>query len=349
MKYWRKHHPDIGVDDPRYHQVSLMYSVLIIMLLYFGLIALLNVTLFDDADIALYDFLGFVMVACVYSYVRYGGNFRVAGWAVIATLIFVLLAFIHLAEGRNYSLLWVTILPPFAFFLLGPRAGIWVTGLVFTYSAWFLYQLLDQQVSANLGLGAFLNFVEVGTAQIFLFRYYERSRIKAYDQLRQTSITDPLTGVYNRLHLDNTLKNLLTRANVSEQPLSVLLLDVDYFKRINDSHGHLVGDDVLVALTKVLQNGTRDLDLVGRWGGEEFLLICPDADAKVAYQVAKRLLEQVRSQPLAHGISITVSIGIATSTTNSTAESMLQVADQYMYEAKAAGRNRIGADQLPAE
>lgn len=349
MKYWRKHHPDIGIDDPRYHQVSLMYSVLIIMLIYFGLIALLNVTVFDAADIALYDFLGFVLAGCVYLYVRHGGNFQVAGWAVTAALIFVLLAFIHLAEGRNYSLLWVTILPPIAFFLLGPKAGTWITALVFAYSGWFLYQLLDQQVSANLSLGAFFNFVEVGTAQLFLFRYYERSRIEAYEQLRKTSITDPLTGLFNRLHLDNTLKNLLIRSQRSEHSLSVLLLDVDHFKRVNDEHGHLVGDDILVALSEVLQQTTRHIDLVGRWGGEEFLVICPDADATVAYQVAKRLLEQVRSQPLAHGVSITVSIGIATSTASSTAESMLQVADQHMYEAKAAGRNRIGADQPPAE
>ncbi|MEX1220778.1 MAG: GGDEF domain-containing protein [Idiomarina sp.] len=348
MKYWRKHHPDIGIDNPRYHQVSLIYSILIIMLVYFGLIALLNVTVFDSADIALYDFLGFVMAGCVYLYVRHGGNFQVAGWAVTAALIFVLLAFIHLAEGRNYSLLWVTILPPIAFFLLGPKSGTWVTALVFAYSAWFLYQLLDQQVSANLGLGAFLNFIEVGTAQLFLFRYYERSRIEAYDQLRQTSVTDPLTGVYNRLHLDNTLKNLLTRSARSEHSLSVLLLDVDHFKRINDNHGHLVGDEVLVALTQVLQKGTRSMDLVGRWGGEEFLVICPDADARVAYQVAERLLQHVSAEPLAHGVSATVSIGIATSTANSTAESMLQVADQYMYEAKAAGRNRIGCDQPQA-
>lgn len=269
-------------------------------------------------------------------------QFQVAGWAVTAALIFVLLAFIHLAEGRNYSLLWVTILPPIAFFLLGPKAGSWVTGLVFIYSGWFLYQLLGQQVSANLSLGAFFNFVEVGTAQLFLFRYYERSRIEAYEQLRKTSITDPLTGVYNRLHLDNTLKNLLNRATRSEHPLSVLLLDVDYFKRINDEHGHLVGDQVLAALAEVLQHITRDMDLVGRWGGEEFLVICPDADAAVAHKVAERLLHEVRNQSLASGVTVTVSIGIATSTASSTAESMLQAADQHMYEAKTAGRNRIG-------
>ena len=106
MKYWRKYHPEINVDDPRYHQVSLIYSILLIMLAYFSVIGLLNVTLFDATHIAVYDFSGFVLISGIYFYVSRGSNFTVAGWLVTGTLIFVLLAFIHLAEGRNYSLIW---------------------------------------------------------------------------------------------------------------------------------------------------------------------------------------------------------------------------------------------------
>jgi len=307
MKYWRKYHPTIGVDDPRYHQVSLIYSVLLIMLIYFGLIGLLNITLFDAADIAVYDFSGFALAAAIYFYVSRGGNFKVAGWIVTLTLVFVLLAFIHLAEGRNYSLLWVTILPPIAFFLLGPKAGTWVTGLMFAYCGWFLYQRLTQGVPGNLSLGAFFNFVEVTTAQVFLFRYYERSRREAYEQLQKTSITDPLTGIFNRLHLDNTLQMLLTASEREAQSTSVLLLDIDHFKHINDNYGHLAGDKVLIA-------------------------------------IAKRIVQKLNSQALLGGINATVSIGIATTSggdENNSVEVLLQTADKNLYQAKADGRNTV--------
>lgn len=346
MKYWRKYHPTIGADDPRYHQVSLIYSVLLIMLIYFGLIGLLNITLFDAANIAVFDFSGFLLAAAIYFYVSRGGNFNVAGWVVTATLIFVLLAFIHVAEGRNYSLLWVTILPPIAFFLLGSKAGSWVTGLVFVYCSWFLYQILGQGIPGNLSLGAFFNFAEVATAQIFLFRYYERSRREAYEQLQKTSVTDPLTGIFNRLHLDNTLKILLVASRRDRQPTSVLLLDVDHFKRINDEYGHIVGDKVLVAIANIMKEATRDGDLVGRWGGEEFLIICPETDAEQAEQVANRIVKQLNSETLLGDINVTVSIGIATAFADEeehNAETLLQTADKNLYQAKADGRNTVVA------
>lgn len=350
MKYWRKYHPDIDAADPRYNQVSLIYSVLLIMVAYFGIIGVLNITLFDAADIAFYDFIGLALAVSIYLFVSRGGNFQVASWAVMATLIIILFAFVHLAEGRNYSLLWATMLPPIAFFLLGRRGGSWISGLVFLYFSWYLYQLLSQGVTANLSLGALFNFVEVATAQIFLFRFYERSRQEAYEQLQKTSITDPLTGVFNRLYLDNALKKVLSLASRNKQPVSVLLLDVDHFKRINDEHGHLVGDLVLVALCKVLEEATRESDSVGRWGGEEFLVICPNTDEAQAKALGERIIEQVREKAVSGGIHVTVSIGAATfnQVDEKSIERLLQVADNNMYKAKAAGRNQVVSTALVA-
>lgn len=107
MKYWRKFHPEINVDDPRYHQVSLIYTILLCMLTAFGAIGVLNVTLFDAAHIAIYDFAGFIIVAGVYFYVSRGSNFAIASRLVTATLVFVLLAFVHLAEGIKPYLHWL--------------------------------------------------------------------------------------------------------------------------------------------------------------------------------------------------------------------------------------------------
>lgn len=203
-------------------------------------------------------------------------------------------------------------------------------------------------VPGNLSLGAFFNFAEVATAQVFLFRYYERSRREAYEQLQKTSITDPLTGIFNRLHLDNTLKLLLTVSTGNVQPTSVLLLDIDHLKRINDQYGHIVGDKALVAIASLMKKITRPNDLVGRWGGEEFLIICPNTGSEKATTIADRIVESLNSQPLLSDIHITVSIGIATASGKNekdTVERLMQTADKRLYQAKAEGRNRIVASR----
>jgi diguanylate cyclase (GGDEF)-like protein len=343
MKFWHKYHPDIDAADPRFKQVSLIYSILLIMIAYFAIIGTLNITLFYAPEIAFFDYLGLVLALIIFRFVSRGGNFKVASWAVIVSIAAVLLAFVHLAEGRNYSLMWVTILPPFAFFLLGRRNGSWVSAVILLYCSWYIYQLTQQQVTANLGLGALFNFIEVATAQVFLFRFYENSRQEAYDQLQKTAITDPLTKIYNRLHLDNTLKSLIAQANRSRQAVSILLLDVDHFKAVNDKYGHLVGDKVLIRLCEVVRETVRETDAVGRWGGEEFLVICPNTDQQQAIQLGQRIIENIRAEAVENDIHITVSIGAATYSAGATdsLDRLLSSADENLYRAKRGGRNQI--------
>ncbi len=344
MKFWRRFHPNIAEDDPRYHQVSLLYSVLLIMLVYFGVLTTLNLTLFDAAPIALFDFIGFVLAAGIFVYVSRGGNFQITRWLVVVTLIFVLLGFIQLSEGRNYSLLWVTLIPPIIFFLHGPRVGLWVTGAVFAYCAWLLHGFLNTGITANLTLGALFNFVEVAIAQLFLFRHYERSRRAAYRQLQKTSVTDPLTGLYNRLYLDERLKEAFGGTRKSELNTAILLLDIDHFKQVNDKYGHLTGDKVLKAMTVLLKQVARDQDIVGRWGGEEFLIICPDTGIAEATVLANRIITRLNERPLINDIKLSVSIGVADAQAGlSNTEAVLQAADEHLYQAKKAGRNQAVA------
>lgn|SRR5690554_2198354 len=341
MKFWRRYHPSIGENDPRYHQVSLLYSVLLIMLVYFCLTGILNVTLFDAGAIAVFDFSGLVLAAGIFLYVSRGGNFHIARWLVVLTLSFVLLAFIQLAEGRNYSFLWVTILPPVVFFLHGPKVGTWVTAGVFVYCAWLLYGFLDTGVTAQLSLGALFNFMEVATAQLLVLHHYERSRRAAYKQLQKTSITDPLTGLYNRLYLDERLKEAFGSTRKSDMNTAVLLLDLDYFKAINDKHGHLTGDKVLKEVAELLKRTVRGREVVGRWGGEEFLIICTETNSSEAMVLANRIIANLNKAPIINDIQATVSIGIADAQAGEqSTEAVLQIADEHLYQAKKAGRNR---------
>lgn len=156
------------------------------------------------------------------------------------------------------------------------------------------------------------------------------------------AITDPLTQVYNRLHLDNIFQAETKRAKRYGIPYSVILLDVDYFKAINDKYGHIGGDEVLVKLVKVLQKDIRETDVLGRWGGEEFLIVLPQTALNEAQKAAEKLKEKIESSSFFIGESITCSFGVSEFLEgDKDCDSLIKRADDALYRAKELGRNRI--------
>ncbi|WP_339859420.1 GGDEF domain-containing protein [Pseudohongiella acticola] len=329
------------VTGPIRHQQRLVYAILIVMALYFAVIGTLNVIVFADYPVALLDYAGAIGVLAALVFFHRSGNLLIASWLVVLILIGVLLSFIHMAEGRNYSVIWVTVLPPVAFFLLGRRAGAWLSGLIFAYVIGFVYLYLPQWPPAQMTLGAWLNIVEVLTAQWFIFRLYERSRAEAFAELETLSITDKLTGLLNRSHLDTLLQYELERCSRSGQPLTLVLCDIDHFKRINDEHGHLTGDIILREFAKVLRQHTRANDICGRWGGEEFLIICPDTPVDAAAAITSKLHTALAAAHFSKGLSVSSSFGIASQTGTDAlqlSDHLLRRADDALYDAKRRGR-----------
>lgn len=163
-------------------------------------------------------------------------------------------------------------------------------------------------------------------------------------RLEHTAMTDLLTGLPNRRAGTDALAKAWPAASRSQQPLSVLVLDIDYFKRINDTHGHAVGDKVLVAVAQELQRAARKNDAVCRWGGEEFLMVCENTDLKAALLAADRLRRTVESMKIDAGgspIRTSVSIGVASREASMIdADSLVNAADRALYRAKESGRNR---------
>ncbi len=165
--------------------------------------------------------------------------------------------------------------------------------------------------------------------------------IKKNLDLQKLSTTDTLTQLPNRLKLDQHFLLLLKHCQRYHMPLSIILLDLDYFKRVNDTHGHQVGDEVLIELSERLSNNIRETDLVGRWGGEEFLILCPELTHYQAMQLAEKLRQLIEVQPFNIVGTQTASFGIATLKAHDTEDSLLEAADQALYQAKQQGRNRI--------
>ena len=172
--------------------------------------------------------------------------------------------------------------------------------------------------------------------------------------LEQENIADPLTGVYNRRHLDSRLNEEVSRSRRHGLPLSVLMLDIDHFKRVNDEHGHQVGDQVLVQFAALLKQQLREPDVAARYGGEEFVVIAPQTTRNDAVTLAERLRARVESAVFRVTdaappgkkleIRLTCSIGVAElSEAIGRADTLLHCADQNLYSAKHAGRNRVNA------
>lgn len=157
---------------------------------------------------------------------------------------------------------------------------------------------------------------------------------------------DPLTGAANRRAVLEALESQLSKAQRQRTPLALLMLDIDHFKRVNDQHGHLAGDQVLRHFVHVVRQRLRATDMLGRYGGEEFLLLLPDTDLAGAQQLAQQLCQAVQAAPCdwqGQPIAVTVSIGVACTGAGHSSgwEALLQAADQALYRAKDNGRNRF--------
>src|SRR5215831_143161 len=184
--------------------------------------------------------------------------------------------------------------------------------------------------------------------QIRKRRYTERLRDNVQMSI-ELAITDPLTGLFNRRYMESHVGTLVEQAAARGKPLTVLVIDIDYFKSINDSYGHDAGDDVLREFAIRIKKSVRGIDLACRYGGEEFVVLMPETDMAVATVVAERLRRRIAGEPFpieqgARRVEVTISIGIATLASGEGAAALLKRADQALYRAKRDGRNRVVPD-----
>jgi diguanylate cyclase (GGDEF)-like protein len=168
------------------------------------------------------------------------------------------------------------------------------------------------------------------------------SELKAVQrELERASTTDSLTGLWNRRFLFQRLADESERVRRFGSRFSVILFDLDHFKTVNDTFGHRVGDAVLIKVAAVLLDSIRDVDIVGRYGGEEFLVILPGTDAAEALTVAERIRARIKGLAWPEpGISVTISAGIG-EYRDTDIDALVDAADRKLYEAKAAGRDRV--------
>ena len=168
------------------------------------------------------------------------------------------------------------------------------------------------------------------------------SHARLFRQVQTQAMTDGLTGLYNHGYFQERLDREIKLADRNNNQVSLILLDLDHLKRINDTHGHRTGDAALCHVASIMQGAVREVDVCARYGGEEFVVILPQCDRESAIDVAERLRQSISSSPVSRAEQITASIGVATYPSGAkNKEELIEMADRAMYLAKAAGRNRV--------
>ena len=166
----------------------------------------------------------------------------------------------------------------------------------------------------------------------------------ALKKLTLDSETDPLTGLFNRRTFMQKIENEALRFKRTQKIFSILFGDIDLFKKINDTYGHLAGDAILVSISHILNTEKREIDQVARWGGEEFLILLPETNLKGAVQLGNKIRKSISAKPITHEgqeINVTMSFGVSEYNSETHIEKIIDLADQRLYLAKNSGRNKV--------
>lgn len=206
-------------------------------------------------------------------------------------------------------------------------------------------QIVDRHIAIQVTTGVDYTLLKMA-GSVFgvilltsLFWIHKLRQLNA--QLKIRSQTDALTGLLNRTCLESVFKQEMERAKRFDRPLSAIILDIDFFKKINDELGHLMGDKILKEIAQIIRAQTRSTDMLCRWGGEEFLVICPETPSEQAVLLAQRILQQVRTYRFASQRPHTVSAGVSTWVAGELADQLFQRADEALYQAKHSGRDQV--------
>lgn len=240
---------------------------------------------------------------------------------------------ISLVTQGFYGVLWCYPAVLFCYFVLTWRMAVFSSVTMLVVFTPMVYHYVAPDVSIRFFVSLAISIVAINIITNII-----RDLQK---QLLDQIVTDPLTGAFNRRHMNVTLAEAIERNKRTGAPASVLVIDIDFFKRVNDDFGHQVGDQVLKGLVALIQERSRKLDRLFRMGGEEFLLFLPDTRATDAGVRAENLRQMIAAAPLLSSRPVTVSIGLSELTSDLSPEPWIKRADDALYAAKQGGRNRV--------
>lgn len=295
-------------------------------------------------------FASFIYFIGYYAYKKFN-NLRLSSAIVLYSLYILMFYLVYTGGVENTGPLWIFIVAPVSVFVHGLKRGLIDIAFFVATTSIIMFIPTDLIAHAAYSTEFKLRLLYSFLTVTFLSALYEHSRENSYKQALELSEKyqklahlDPLTQLSNRRDALYILKREQARIMRTKEPLSIILCDVDYFKKVNDQFGHNAGDAVLIELGEIFTDSIREQDCVARWGGEEFLFILPQTEAKSANIFAEKIQEKLQSHLVSYKnnkINVKVSMGIEQFKDNQTIDEAINNADKHLYQAKNLGRNQI--------
>lgn len=276
-------------------------------------------------------------------------GYRISANCLMLCLMSLLVFLVYTGGAKNTGPLWMYIVPPVALFLGGLKNGLRDLALFVIVISVLMFYPNDELMVAVYSLEFKTRLLYSFLTVTFLSAVYEYSRQQSYVQIQDLSDRfekqarqDPLTTLPNRRGMREHLEYEKSRTQRNKQNMTILLCDIDHFKRINDTFGHEAGDKVLKQISGTFSNSLRKQDIVARWGGEEFLFLLPETNAHEGYILAEKIRNKVINSDFHHNnrkITCTISLGVAEVKTQNSIDDAINLADHFLYQAKENGRN----------
>lgn len=336
------------IELPNQHHRENVLRLLLIISAVFGLFfSILNWV--NNAQLAIAEVILAIYSLLLLPFVRNDKRLFTLSLLFLVPLYSTFLFALTLPTSSETVYVWILVVPVLSHLLLGRWFGL-ALSIIFILTGLSFFVMRFQDNGAIFNLAATSNVMLAGLATLVFSHVYEVNRIRAHRQLLHLATTDSLTSLANRTRFLDVFERERNHAVRNHTDLSLLLLDIDHFKRVNDSYGHDVGDEVLKHISATIKDRLRKTDLACRLGGEEFAVLLPGASLARAVSIAEAIRKNIADVPYVKQgklIAISVSIGVAEyGVDGPDLESLYGVADRNLYRAKTAGRNRIRSREV---
>ncbi len=326
-------------SNPMVYKTVFLKITLLMVLSFIGSFAsfLYAVTDFmeEDTAVAIVEFLvGVLLLSTPFIARRYRNVGALSTLAIILFgTVFIVAIFDELPEDKS-SLIWLNVLPALSFILKGRRGIYWSVGYLGVH-------LIFTAIGGKLGVESLFDaYLSYGLITVILYFYAWMS--ERYREVWESiARTDSLTGLLNRISFEELLNREVERAKRYGEELSLVIFDIDNFKDINDTYGHLFGDKVLKEIARVVSRNVRESDIIARWGGEEFIILLPNTPLDSAISASEKLRRKIELCGFEDGVSVTASFGVAQLYPEDDAIRLVLKADKALYEAKRGGKNKV--------
>ncbi|WP_137226393.1 GGDEF domain-containing protein [Shewanella sp. MEBiC00475] len=336
-----------NADQQQTRVISLFSLVGMSMTFMMGFISLFN----SNHELTITLFFASMIYCFAYISLKKYHTLKLSSYITIYSLYLLMFYLVFTGGVEQTGPLWIFIVAPVSVYILGLTSGLINLAFFLTVIAIIIFLPTDSIPHVTYSMEFKLRLILSFLTTTFLSALYEylrmisfKSALELGKKYQQLALSDPLTKLANRRNALTILQQEKSRTSRNDDPLSILLCDLDHFKMVNDKYGHNCGDMVLTELAQVFTKSVRQQDCVARWGGEEFLFILPQTSAEQAFVIAEKIRINVQRHSVychEQDISLTISIGISQLTDNQTIDEMINNADRYLYQAKKNGRNQV--------